>query len=188
MAVSTYAAVGWPFRSYWKHQCGPDGSKARISSGPRSSRRRGQSRCSCHHHIVYGDRKWKPGPCWPCKGLQAYRGVRPWRRWRGSGGGCPYIILEINQLDRTVLFQNPACFLSFCRDISGRFYGSSIGTLISSKKLFFVPFPLFHIDIIFKNKSTQISSTYTYRSDVIYSRAGAFLTRPSASCRAGGCG
>lgn len=86
----THAAGGKPSRSCRRHRCGPGGSEARTSSGPRRSRRPERSRCSCHHRTVCGTRRRRPGPCWTCTGRPTSHGAHPWRRWGGWGGGRPW--------------------------------------------------------------------------------------------------
>lgn len=106
----TYAAVGWASRSFRQHRYGRDGSEARTSSGPQWSRRRERSRCSCHHRIVCGSRRRKPGPCWTCTGRQASHGARPWRRWRGWGAERPYHLTSVsssNSIGSCVCPKNP---------------------------------------------------------------------------------
>lgn len=88
--VETYAAGGKASRPWWRRQCGPDGRRARTSSGPRRSRRSERSRWTCRHRTGCGNRRRRPGPCWTCTGRPASRGAHPWRRWGGWGGGRPW--------------------------------------------------------------------------------------------------
>lgn len=90
LRVGTYAAGGKASQPWWRRQCGPDGRRARTSSGPRQSRRPERSRWTCHHRTGCGNRRRRPGPCWTCTGRPASRGAHPWRRWGGWGGGHPW--------------------------------------------------------------------------------------------------